>query len=114
MRCDLSVDGEENRRERLLEAGGKLVKSVHATLGQPRGEAYPMRMAGGREGERKEEEVKTPHGYIGLRIGKERALPGGKSDAGMAFDGMYYHYLDKVRREGRGEGGRVVEILVCL
>jgi hypothetical protein len=107
MRCDVSIDGEENRRERLLQAGGKLVESVHATLGQPRGEQYPMQRAGGRKGgmEEEEEEVTTPHGYIGLRIGKERALPGGKSDAGMSYDGMYYHYLDKVERVGR-EGGR--------
>ena len=106
MRCDLSVDGEENRRERLLEAGEKLVESVHATLGQPRGEDYPMRRAGWMEGgreedeeedeEEEEEEVKTPHGYIGLRIGKERALPGGRSDAGMSYDGIYFHYVDKV------------------
>lgn len=32
--------------------------------------------------------------YKGLRIGKANARVGG-SDAGMSFDGMYWHYIDK-------------------
>jgi hypothetical protein len=35
----------------------------------------------------------TPHGYVGLRIGKERARR--VSDAGMTYDGLYAHYVDK-------------------
>lgn len=87
--------GEENHRARILRAGGLLIDAVHATLGQPRGPNYPMLKA--------EDAARmlgpgapmpaTPHCYIGLRIGKERARP--VSDAGMAFDGLYAHYEDK-------------------
>lgn len=88
--------GEENRRARILQASAALIDAVHATLGQPRGPSFPMLKA---------EDVAarmlgpgapvpaTPHGYVGLRIGKERARR--VSDAGMTFDGLYAHYLDK-------------------
>ncbi len=89
MRCG---PGEEHRveRDRYLRAAGVLVDSVHATLGQPRGPEFPMRRAA-----TPEEAARTPHGYIGLRIGKEQALPGNRSDAGMHYDGVYFHYVDK-------------------
>ncbi len=92
LRCDA---GEENRRARLLEAGAALIEAVHATLGQPRSPNFPMLSA--------QDAARalgaglpvpvTPHGYVGLRIGKERARR--VSDAGMSYDGMYAHYLDK-------------------
>lgn len=87
--------GEENRRARILQAGAALIDAVHATLGQPRSDHYPMLKA--------EDAAEmlgpgapvpvTPHGYVGLRIGKERARR--VSDAGMTFDGLYAHYCDK-------------------
>jgi hypothetical protein len=73
----------ESRRAVLLDAARQLIDSVHATLGQPRSPTLPM--AAQADG--------TPYGYRGLRIGKVNART--SSDAGMEYDGMYWHYLDK-------------------
>ena len=73
----------ESRRAVYLDAAKKLIDSVHATLGQPRSAAFPM--APQQDG--------TPWGFKGLRIGKLHART--SSDAGMEYDGMYWHYLDK-------------------
>eukprot|EP01062_Namystynia_karyoxenos_P003069 TRINITY_DN11081_c0_g1_i3.p1 TRINITY_DN11081_c0_g1~~TRINITY_DN11081_c0_g1_i3.p1 ORF type:complete len:362 (+),score=97.10 TRINITY_DN11081_c0_g1_i3:81-1166(+) len=67
-------------REALLGAAGKLVSAVHECLGRPRSPEFPMAPDGS-------------GGYKGLRIGKEQARK--QSDAGMSYDGMYWHYLDK-------------------
>lgn len=71
-----------NRRGILLNAAKRLIDSVHATLGQPRNSAFPMAV-----------QADGPYPFKGLRIGKEKARS--NSDAGMEYDGMYWHYLDK-------------------
>jgi hypothetical protein len=72
----------ESRRGVLLDAAKRLIDAVHATLGQPRSSAFPMAV-----------QANSSYGFKGLRIGKEKARS--KSDAGMEYDGMYWHYLDK-------------------
>jgi len=76
----LSYRAETARKRQFLDAADKLVKATVQCLGYPRSEDFPM----------------TPNdrgGYKGMRIGKERAKI--MSDAGMSYDGMYWHYLDK-------------------
>ena len=64
-----------------IDAGKRLIEATRATLGNPRGKEFPMRV---------DENGK----HLGLRIGKVLARPS-SSDAGMTFDGMYWHYIDK-------------------
>lgn len=68
------------KRERLLRAGEALIEAVHGALGRPRSPSLPMAPDGA-------------GGFKGLRIGKSHARR--VSDAGMAYDGMYWHYTDK-------------------
>ena len=67
-----------------VTAAQRLVDAVHEGLGKPRSAQFPMTP-----------DLKglSPSGYVGLRIGKERARA--HTDLGMAYDGMYWHYVDK-------------------
>ena len=70
----------EERRKKLLDAAQQLADVTAKTLGTPRSDTFPM----------------LPNergGYKGMRIGKEKARV--MSDAGMSYDGMYWHYVDK-------------------
>ncbi|CAM9119303.1 unnamed protein product [Phaeothamnion confervicola] len=62
-----------------------LIDAVHQTLGRPSSPRFPMLA----------DESGHPRstGYKGLRIGKAKSRRG--SDAGMEYDGMYWHYMDK-------------------
>lgn len=71
-----------DRANELLGAAGTLIKTVHETLGTPRSSEFPMLV-----------DPDRPGCYKGLRIGKLHARC--NSDAGMQFDGMYWHYIDK-------------------
>jgi len=79
--------GDEPGFDLAVAAARRLVAAVHACLGSPVGLATmhpldataPPSFSGTR--------------FIGLRIGKARAAA--RSDAGMALDGMYWHYHDK-------------------
>lgn len=66
-----------------------LLDATLLCLGNPRSESKELQSS-----MRKDTESSvTPH--IGLRIGKvEHSIAG--SDAGMRFDGMYFHYFDKI------------------
>lgn len=77
-----------------LHAGARLIDAVHATLGQPRSPDLPMLRAEDAAKSLGGQVPPTTHDYVGLRIGKERAQRG-FSDAGMSYDGMYAHYIDK-------------------
>ncbi|KAF4666116.1 hypothetical protein FOL47_004275, partial [Perkinsus chesapeaki] len=71
-----------DRSDEFLGAARKLVRTVHQTLGTPRSPEFPM--------------LPDPHHpstFIGLRIGKLHACA--RSDPGMTYDGMYWHYIDK-------------------
>lgn len=74
---------KENSRRLYLNAAKKLIDAVFTCLGAPRSSKYPMA-------------VDDSGNYKGLRIGKVKAREG-SSDAGMTYDGMYWHYIDKVR-----------------
>jgi len=76
------TSAHEGERE-CVEAAKHLAHTVKETLGYPRPDGnFPMlKRSDGRSG------------YVGLRIGKLEARS--ESDAGMAFDGQYWHYLDK-------------------
>ncbi|KAF4747447.1 hypothetical protein FOZ63_028520 [Perkinsus olseni] len=74
--------GFPGRSSEFLGAAGKLIKTVHETLGTPRSIELPMLT-----------DPDRPGYYKGLRIGKLHARA--SSDAGMKFDGMYWHYVDK-------------------
>ena len=70
----------EERKKILLDAAQRLADVTANTLGTPRSDQLPM--------------LKNDRGwYSGMRIGKEKARV--MSDAGMSYDGMYWHYLDK-------------------
>ncbi|KAF4708008.1 hypothetical protein FOZ62_024627 [Perkinsus olseni] len=74
--------GFPGRSSEFLGAAGKLIKTVHETLGTPRSIELPMLT-----------DPDRPGYYKGLRIGKLHARA--SSDAGMKLDGMYWHYVDK-------------------
>lgn len=85
-RCSFSARrareyGDETARARHLQAAKHLIDSVHLCLGNPVSQRFPM--------------AKDQMGqYKGLRIGKTMSrIP---TDNGMTYDGMYWHYLDKV------------------
>ncbi|KAK3273189.1 hypothetical protein CYMTET_18562 [Cymbomonas tetramitiformis] len=79
--------GSSRRRTMYLRSARALIDAVHTTLGNPTSENFPM--------------AKAVHGdalqpmfqYKGLRIGKVQSRE--TSDAGMLYDGMYWHYLAK-------------------
>eukprot|EP00933_Yihiella_yeosuensis_P062281 TRINITY_DN65232_c0_g1_i1.p1 TRINITY_DN65232_c0_g1~~TRINITY_DN65232_c0_g1_i1.p1 ORF type:complete len:487 (+),score=89.46 TRINITY_DN65232_c0_g1_i1:66-1526(+) len=71
---------KESEMKKHLAAASKLIEAVHSCLGSPQSEEFPMRR--GADGS-----------FEGLRIGKEHSKK--VSDAGMQYDGMYWHYLDK-------------------
>ena len=70
----------EAKRKKLLNAAQTLADVTAKTLGTPRSENLPMM-------------PNNKGGYKGMRIGKEEARK--MSDAGMDYDGMYWHYIDK-------------------
>ena len=70
----------EERKRVLLKAAQRLADVTSKTLGTPRSENLPML-------------PNDKGGYKGMRIGKEKAKI--MSDAGMSYDGMYWHYIDK-------------------
>eukprot|EP00667_Euglena_gracilis_P015201 EG_transcript_15805 len=76
----------EQERGAALAAARRLIDLVHDVLGRPSG--FPMAE---RAGPCLEAATLSP--YRGLRIGKVEQKQ--KSDSGMRFDGMYWHYLDK-------------------
>jgi hypothetical protein len=62
-----------------LLAAKQLVEATETCLGRPRGPAFSMQSCpGGR-------------GFVGLRIGKVQEDPSGRSDAGMTWEGQYWH-----------------------
>ena len=70
----------EEKRQKLLDAAQKLADVTEKTLGTPRSDRLSML-------------PNSSGGYKGMRIGKEEAKV--MSDAGMSYDGMYWHYIDK-------------------
>jgi len=74
--------GNDIEAERYLTSASRLIDTVFLTLGQPRSNNFPMTMRD------------DGNGYKGLRIGKLHSKIG-NSDAGMKYDGMYWHYIDK-------------------
>ena len=70
----------DKKRKKLLDAAQTLADVTAKTLGTPRSEKLPML-------------PNSKGGYKGMRIGKENAKV--MSDAGMSYDGMYWHYIDK-------------------
>jgi hypothetical protein len=75
--------GEQENYRRSLKSADTLINSVFAVLGTPSSSKCPMVAS-----------LSPNGGYKGLRIGKLKSR-GGNSDAGMEFDGMYFHYIDK-------------------
>ncbi len=85
-----SKDSSEIEAEQYLHAAKELIISVFNCLGNPRSEEYPM--APGSDNSNHHDH--TVINYKGLRIGKVNARQG-DIDIGSAYDGMYWHYLDK-------------------
>ncbi|CEM34200.1 unnamed protein product [Vitrella brassicaformis CCMP3155] len=74
-------EGDGQLRAMYLTMAARLIDTVHASLGTPRSEEYPMIPS----------EHNSPSGFKGLRIGKVDP----NTDPGMRADGMYWHYVDK-------------------
>lgn len=74
--------GNTQAKEVYLRAAKRLIDAVHVCLANPANKRFPM--------------AKDEMGqYKGMRIGKTMTkIP---TDNGMTYDGMYWHYLDKVR-----------------
>jgi hypothetical protein len=72
--------GDEQKSQEHLQSASRLIDSVMATLGTEVSPNFPM--AADEDGRAK-----------GLRIGKLQSRQ--SSDAGMAYDGMYWHYVEK-------------------
>jgi len=73
-----------------LDLAHRLVDCVHESLGRPRSALPEDRMATTTTTNNGNERTITT---IGLRIGKERSRK--VTDAGMTYDGQYWHYTDK-------------------
>lgn len=73
--------GDHDNCKKFFDSAYALIQSVFAVLGTPSSGEYPMANS-------------LSGGFKGLRIGKLKSCKG-HSDAGMEFDGMYFHYIDK-------------------
>ena len=77
-------------------ASNKLINVVHECLGAPVSSKAENAM---------HKDPRSPTGYMGLRIGKVNSRR--VTDAGMEFDGQYWHYVDKwlfaLERAGRSD-----------
>ena len=71
----------EDEKQMYLSSAKKLLDAVLLTLGTSSSESFPMRRI---------DESRN----AGLRIGKVKSRT--PSDYGMQFDGMYFHYFDKI------------------
>jgi hypothetical protein len=89
--------------ERYRRAANLLIDAVHAGLGAPRSASAPDAM-------RADESGISPTGFVGLRIGKLHSAA--QTDAGMALDGQYWHYIDKwllaLVRAGRADDAAAI------
>lgn len=70
--------------ETYRRAADALIEAVHTGLGRPRSPSPADAMR---------PDSRSPTGFAGLRVGKPQSAP--RTDAGMALDGQYWHYLDK-------------------
>uniref|UniRef100_A0A0G4ICY5 Uncharacterized protein n=1 Tax=Chromera velia CCMP2878 TaxID=1169474 RepID=A0A0G4ICY5_9ALVE len=75
-------------------AARSLIEATERTLGRPRDASLPMERETENDRKLTSFDAQRSTGFVGLRIGKVRALSEG-TDAGMTFDGMYWHYVDK-------------------
>mgnify|MGYP000272676830 CR=1 FL=1 len=87
------------KAETYRAAAHRLIHVVHDCLGQPRSDTdKTMQMT---------KDMASPNGNVGLRIGKAHHRQ--VTDAGMSYDGQYWHYIDKwllaLSRAGRVEDG---------
>jgi hypothetical protein len=91
-------EGNSILAQEYTQASNTLINVVHECLGKPRSNKISDAMS---------LDPSSPTGYVGLRIGK--VLTRKETDFGMAYDGMYFHYLDKwllaLTRAGRIEDG---------
>ena len=69
---------------KFLGLANQLVDTVHDSLGKPRSALSQHAM---------QPDASSPSGYVGLRIGKVHSRV--VTDAGMSYDGQYWHYIDK-------------------
>lgn len=94
-------EGNSSLAKDYTQAANTLIDVVHQCLGKPRSDKISDAMA---------LDPSSPTGYVGLRIGK--VLTRKETDFGMAYDGMYFHYLDKwllaLVRAGRIEEGILI------
>ena len=90
------MEGNREAASLYRVASNKLINVVHECLGVPRS---------GKAEDAMQKDPQSPTGYVGLRIGKVDSRR--VTDAGMEFDGQYWHYVDKwlfaLERAGRSD-----------
>ena len=79
-------EGNVQEAKKYRQAANILIDTVHRCLGSPRSEKIEDAML-------PDSSSLSPTGFVGLRIGKVYSKQ--KTDFGMTYDGMYFHYIDK-------------------